>query len=69
MDHGCPFLRVKALPAEETTLDYKAEILLVLSSLMLGFLEQLPVFMLAHLFFAPFYNVAHRLTSFKKNSK
>jgi hypothetical protein len=31
---------------------------------MLGLLEQFPVFVLAHLFLPPFYNVSHRLTSF-----
>jgi len=35
---------------------------------MLGFLEQLPVLMLAHLFLAPLDNVPHGLTSFKKYS-
>ncbi len=31
---------------------------------MFGLLEQFLVFVFAHLFLAPFYNVPHRLTSF-----
>jgi len=38
--------------------------MLFISSLMFGFLEQFFVFMLAHLFFTPFYNITHKLTSF-----
>jgi hypothetical protein len=42
----------------------KAINLFIPSSLMFGLLEQLSVFVLAHLLLPPFYDVSHRLTSF-----
>ena len=43
----------------------QGNVLFVPSSLVFGLLEQFFMFMLAHLFLAPFYNITHTLTSFE----